>query len=171
MNDMGQVLVLNQDYSPLTICSVKRAFLLIYLNKADLLNEVEGKALRTVSNSFAFPSVIRVSQYIQIPYRGVVLTRHNVFRRDNYTCQYCGTKANLTLDHVVPRSQGGKSNWGNLVTACKPCNTKKGDLSVQRSGMKLTKKPAKPSFVMFLKKSMSSFNEDWLLYLEPKACA
>ena len=168
---MKTVLVLNQDYSPLTICSVHRAFLLIYLNKAELLNEVEGQHLRTVTTSYPFPSVIKIAKYIHIPYRGVVLTRHNVFKRDSFACQYCGTGSNLTLDHLVPRSKGGKSNWTNLVTACKPCNAKKGDYTLEQSGMVLYNFPTKPSYLMFLKKSMNSFNQDWLRYLEPKAYA
>lgn len=168
---MKRVLVLNQDYSPLTICSVKRAFLLLYLKKADLLNEVASQRLRTVSASYPFPSVIKVSNYVTVPYRGVVLSRHNIFRRDSYTCQYCGTKSDLTLDHLIPRSKGGKSNWTNLVTACKSCNAKKGDYALEDVNMTLKHRPTKPSYLMFLKKSMNSFNEDWLYYLEPKASA
>ncbi len=168
---MKSVLVLNQDFTPLTICSVQRAFLLVYLNKAELINDVHGRQLRTVTTSFPFPSVIKIINYVSLPYRGVVLTRHNVFKRDGFTCQYCGTRSDLTLDHLVPRSKGGKSNWTNLVTACKPCNAKKGDYSLEQSGMRLRKSPTKPSYLVFLKKSMNSFNQDWLPYLEPKAHA
>jgi 5-methylcytosine-specific restriction endonuclease McrA len=166
-----RVLVLNQDYSPLTICSVERAFVLLYLNKAELLNEVEGKQLRTVSTTFPYPSVVRILNYANIPYRGVVLTRHNIFRRDEFQCQYCGSDSNLTLDHLIPRSKGGKSNWNNLVTACKACNAKKGDNTPEEAGMKLAKNPVKPSYLMFLRKSVTPFNEAWLRYLEPKAYA
>lgn len=167
---MSQVLVLNQDYSPLTVCSVERAFLLMYLNKAELIDKVDGKSLRTISDSFPFPSVIKINRYISIPYKGVVLTRHNVFKRDNFECQYCGVDKDLTLDHLIPRSKGGKTNWTNLVTACKTCNTKKGDYSPEEAGLNLVKKPVKPSYVMFLKSSSNGkAQKDWLPYLEPKA--
>ena len=105
---MNSVLVLNQDYSPLTICSVQRAFLLVFLHKAELLENIQGQELRSVSKSYPHPSVIRVLDYKNIPYRGVVLTRFNLFKRDGYACQYCGTNKDLTLDHVIPKSKGGK---------------------------------------------------------------
>lgn len=167
---MEQVLVLNQDFSPISICSVHRAFLLIYLNKADLISKVKDKALRSISESYPYPSVIRISKYVNIPYKGVVLTRHNVFKRDDFTCQYCGTKKDLTLDHLIPRSKGGKSNWTNLVTACKSCNAKKGDFTPEKAGLTLKKVPVKPSYLMFLKSSGNT-KEDWLPFLEPKAYA
>ena len=112
---MSSVLVLNQDFSPLTLSSVERAFLLIYLEKAEMLDVLHGKVLRTVSNSYPCPSVIRILDYKKIPYKGVVLTRHNLFKRDGFQCQYCGTSSNLTLDHVQPKSRGGKrSSKGNV---------------------------------------------------------
>lgn len=167
---MNQVLVLNQDYSPISICSVQRAFLLVYLKKAELVTNIKEKSLRSVTTTFPFPSIIKINKYVHIPYKGVVLTRHNVFKRDNFTCQYCGINKDLTLDHLIPRSKGGKSNWTNLVTACKSCNAKKGDFSPEEVGMKLHKMPVKPSYVMFLKAS-SIDREDWFPYLEPKAYA
>jgi len=162
------VLVLNQDYSPLTVCSVQRAFLLIFLEKADLVASNKQKKLRSISESFPFPSVVRVKNYINIPHKGVVMSRHNIFKRDNCKCQYCGTSKDLTLDHVVPRSKGGKSTWTNLVTACKKCNSLKGDDSLERAGMTLQKKPTKPSYISFLKTSHSSYQDEWSNYLNPK---
>ena len=140
---MNAVLVLNQDFTPLTVCSVQRAFMLIFLNKAELLNEVTDKKLRSVTQSFPFPSVIKINRYINMPYKGVVMTRHNIFKRDGNQCQYCGTNKDLTLDHLIPRSKGGKSSWTNLVTACKKCNARKGDYSPEQVGMKLKKHPTK----------------------------
>ena len=168
---MNSVLVLNQDYSPLTLCSTERAFLLLYLEKAELLSEVKEKVLRSVSSVFPFPSVIRIKRYIRVPYKGVVLSRHNVFKRDQFLCQYCGTGKDLTLDHLVPKSKGGKSSWTNLVTACKNCNARKGDFQLEEVGMKLQKKPIRPSYVMFLRSTSKSLREDWLPYLEHKAIA
>ena len=165
---MSVVLVLNQDYSPLTVCSAQRAFVLLFLDKAELLSELKEKRLRTVSTSFPFPSVIRINRYIHIPYKGVVLSRHNIFKRDGNKCQYCGKSSDLTLDHVIPRSKGGKSSWTNLVTACRKCNAKKGDDSPEKAGMKLLKIPAKPSYLSFLRMNTETVNKDWMPYLDPK---
>lgn len=168
---MNSVLVLNQDYSPLTVCSVERAFMLLFLDKAELINEVKDKKLRSVSKVFSFPSVIKVNRYIHIPYKGVVMSRHNIFKRDGNKCQYCGTSKDLTLDHLIPRSKGGKSTWTNLVTACKRCNSKKGDLPLEKVGMKLTKAPEKPNYLAFLKMNNMPHREDWMPYLSPKKSA
>lgn len=161
-----RVLVLNQDYSPMSICTVQRAFLLIYLQKAEMLNVVADKFLRSVSDSFPMPSVIRIHKYISVPYRGVVMSRHNIFKRDNYQCQYCGTSKDLTLDHVIPRSKGGRSSWKNLVTACKKCNAAKGDYSPQEADLVLKTQPYKPSYVMFIRDSSGYVQDEWRPYLE-----
>src|SRR5688572_25956764 len=113
-----KVLVLNQDYSALTLCTINKAFLLLFLNKAEIVANVENVFLQTVSRAFPKPSVIRLQRYAHVPYKGVTLNRQNVMRRDNFQCQYCGTGKQLTIDHLTPRSKGGKSNWKNLVTAC-----------------------------------------------------
>lgn len=168
---MNAVLVLNQDYSPLTICSAERAFLLLYLDKAELLSEIGNQALRTVNKAFPFPSVIKIKRYINVPYKGVILTRHNIFKRDTYSCQYCGTNKDLTLDHLIPKSKGGKSTWTNLVTACKNCNARKGDFRPEEVGLVLLRKPIRPSYVMFIRATSKRIREDWLPYLERKAIA
>lgn len=164
-----RVLVLNQDYTPFTICSVTRAFLLVYLKKAELISAATDMALRTVAHVYPMPSVVRLSKYIHLPYRGVVLTRQNIFKRDGFACQYCGTTKNLTIDHVIPRSKRGRSTWKNMVTACKTCNAKKGDLFLEDSGLFLRSKPYKPSYILFLR-DFSGFVEDtWRPFLEMKA--
>ena len=163
------VLVLNQDYHPLMICSVRRAFLLIYLNKAELITRDATKELRTISTSYPYPSVIKIDNYVNKPYKGVVLTRQNTFKRDSFECQYCGEDKNLTLDHLIPRSKGGKSTWTNLVTACTTCNAKKSDFNLEETQLTLRKTPVKPSYLVFLKKSGDKINEDWLDYLQPKS--
>ena len=164
----GKVLVLNQDYSPITVCTVYRAFLLTYLDKAELVNQSPNKVIRSVTKSYPWPSVIRIKNYVNIPYKGVVLTRHNIFKRDKHSCQYCGTKKDLTIDHIIPKSKGGRSTWTNLVTACKRCNTKKGDYSLDQVGMNLRSQPIKPSYIMFLRESYHDLQNEWLPYLNPK---
>lgn len=164
---MGRkVLVLNQDFSAISVCTVPKAFLLVYLNKAELVAEVENQKLRSISADYPLPSIIRLHSYVHIPYRnGIVLNRQNIFRRDSSMCTYCGSGKDLTLDHVMPRSRGGKSSWDNLITACKSCNGKKGDFTPEEANMHMRMKPFKPNFVMFLRDFSDKVREEWLLYL------
>lgn len=150
----------------MSVCTAQRAFLLLYLKKAELLNSATNKFLRTVTKSFPMPSVIRIHNYISVPYRGVVMTRHNIFKRDSYQCQYCGDKKDLTIDHVMPRSKGGRSTWKNLVAACKRCNARKGDNTPKEVDMKLKSQPYKPSYVMFIRESSGFVQDEWKPYLE-----
>lgn len=165
-----KVLVLNQDFTAFSVCSVPKAFLLVYMNKAELVSQDGRAQLRTVSAAFPLPTIIRLNRYVNRPFRGsgVVLNRQNVFRRDNHRCQYCLSARDLTLDHVRPRSRGGNTSWDNLVTACKKCNSRKGDFTPEEAGMVLMQKPYKPSFVMFIRDFTERINEDWLVYLGKK---
>lgn len=157
----SRVLVLNQDFSPLMVCSVERAFILVYLNKSEMLKSANGFKLHSATKAFPKPSVIRLNRYINAPRKGVTLTRQNIFKRDNFECQYCGTKRDLTLDHVIPSSRGGAQAWHNLVTACKRCNAKKGDYTPDEANMPLKKKPTKPSYTLFLKDFVFQHEGDW----------
>lgn len=166
---MGRkVLVLNQDYSALSICSVPKAFLLVYMDKAELVAEVPDEVLRSVHEVFPMPTVIRLHRYITLPFRGVMMTRQNIFKRDGNRCQYCGTTEHLTLDHVFPKSKGGKTTWDNLVTACRRCNSRKGDFSPEQAGMHLKKRPFKPSFLMFIRDFSGNVDKEWLPYISSK---
>src|SRR5687768_16035916 len=107
----NRVLVLNQDFSPVMVCSVERAVNLVYLNKSDMVRPVNGFNLHSVSHTYPMPSVIRLNRYVNATYKGVNLTRQNIFKRDNFECQYCGTKRELTIDHVIPRAKGGADTW------------------------------------------------------------
>jgi 5-methylcytosine-specific restriction endonuclease McrA len=163
---MGRkVLVLNQDYTALSICSVPKAFLLVYLHKAELVAESSNLHLRTVSDVFPMPTVIRLHRYVNLPYKGVMMTRQNIFKRDSHSCVYCGTHEDLTLDHVIPKSKGGKTSWDNLATACKRCNTKKGDFTPEDANMPMRHRPFKPSFIVFLRDYSGSTEESWLPFL------
>ena len=161
-----RALVLNYDYSPVGVCTVERAFLLIYRDKAEQVQEFENFELRTVSRSFSMPAVVRLLRYVNIPYKSVELTRNNIFKRDGFECQYCGSEKDLTLDHVVPRSKGGPSNWKNLVTACKTCNAQKGNFTPEQAGLPLKQAPFKPSYVMFLRDFSGFEFDEWLPYLQ-----
>lgn len=161
----SNVLVLNQDYQPHSVCSVERSLKLIFLEKAEMLHEYADKCIRTVDREFAYPSVIRLRRYINLPFKRIVLSRRNVMKRDNYSCQYCGVTSSLTIDHVMPRSRGGGDSWENLVTACTSCNTKKGNRTPDEAKMPLSRKPYRPHYIAFMRVSNGSVNEKWKPYL------
>ena len=163
-----RVLVLNLDHSPVAVVSPQKAIVLLLLQKANCLSVYEFLQIRTVSRSFDYPAVICLNHYISIPYRRVLLNRVNLFRRDRGECQYCGSKKQLTIDHVVPRSKGGKSSWTNLTTACHRCNVLKGDKSPEESGMVLQTQPFKPSLAYFLAEYAEKQAEEWLPFLSSK---
>lgn len=159
------VLVLNQDYQPISVCSVQRSVKLVFLEKAELLHEDPDRVLRTVATEYSYPSVIRLRRYIRLPYNRIVLSRRNIMKRDKYTCQYCGLKAGLTLDHVVPKSRGGKDSWENLVTACNHCNVKKGNRTPDEAAMPLHGMPYRPVHITFFQNLVGSVQENWKPYL------
>jgi len=161
----GHVLVLNQDYSALTVCNVQRAVILMHLQKVHLVESVDGAYVRSPSTKVPWPSIVRLKQYAQVPYKRVMLSRKNVLKRDQRTCQYCGTESNLTIDHVVPKSRGGRDTWENLVAACVSCNNEKGDRTPEEAGMQLARQPFRPSYVMFLRDFAGAVDEDWKPYL------
>lgn len=162
----GRVLILNQSYEPLVVCSVQKAIILLYLQKAELIAEQSHRAIRSVSRSFPFPSVIRLFKYRRIPYKGIMLSRKNIIRRDGHRCQYCGSSsAPLTVDHIIPRARGGRDSWDNLVTACLPCNNKKSDKTLERAGLTLMSVPRRPSHVSFLMQSVTRVDPLWKPYL------
>lgn len=161
----SRVLVLNQDNSPLMVCSVERAFILVFMNKSEMVRSANGHRLHSVSKSYPMPSVIRLIRYVNAPYKGVNLTRQNIFKRDNFECQYCGTRRELTIDHVMPRARGGKDTWMNLVAACKRCNARKGDDTPEEANMPLRKNPYKPSYAIFLKDHLHGNDNEWDLFL------
>lgn len=160
-----RVLILNQDYTALTICSVQRAFLLVFMQKAEQIADVKDRFLHTVSQAYPMPSIIKLHGYANIPYRGVLLNRHNIFKRDGNKCQYCSSVYDLTIDHVLPRSRGGISSWDNLTTACRQCNAKKGDFTPQEAQMTLLQRPFKPSFLLFLRNFSGNIDPQWYPFL------
>lgn len=160
-----KALVLNQDYSPISICSIQRAFVLVFMEKVEMITPFNGNKFHSVSAEYPIPAVIRLQRYINVPYKNVELTRNNVFRRDDFVCQYCGKESDLSLDHLVPRSKGGKTNWRNLVTACKTCNSLKGDETPEAIGLKLRNLPFRPSYVMFLREFSGYRYAEWSPFL------
>ena len=138
------VLVLNANFAPIHVCNVRRAVGLIMQEKATLVLNGRGH-IRTVREQIPIPSIIRLSYMVKRPRPIVKLNKQEIFRRDGYTCQYCGVRpARPTLDHVVPRHLGGEHSWENLVTACPSCNLRKGGRTVEQANMRPRLKPISP---------------------------
>ncbi|MBD0317731.1 MAG: HNH endonuclease [Thermoleophilia bacterium] len=163
---MGHVLVLNASYEPLNVCSVRRAHVLVFKGKAEVIEDV-GKPLRSAAAEFVWPHVIRLLQYVRVP-KSVQrkISRRALFARDRWRCQYCGTESGkLTLDHVVPRSRGGESVWENVVTSCAPCNLRKGDRTLDEVGMRLHNRPHAPAPALFVTLAAPRIPDGWQRYL------
>ena len=144
------VLVLNSSYEPLNITSWKRAIVLLLKEKAQILSN----------------QVIRLLEYVKVPLSKIMSHRPSktmIYKRDNNSCQYCGSTRNLTIDHVIPKCRGGEDTWENLVVACGPCNTKKGNILLEQTGMKLRRKPKPPLNKMQFVLHNSNIQE-WKLY-------
>ena len=145
-DDRPRVLVLNATYEPINVCTVRRAAVLVLKEKAEVLERGEGE-LRSERLALERPAVIRLVTYVRIPrdaHRRKI-TRKAVLARDSWTCQYCGSrKPGLTVDHVIPRSRGGKSVWENIVASCAPCNRRKGNRLPREIEMHPRSRPAAP---------------------------
>ena len=166
LESVHQVLVLNASYEPLNVCSDRRAHVLVWKSKAEVVEE-HAQPLRSAERSFVRPHVIRLLQYVRVP-RAVKrrISRRALFARDGWKCVYCGTAAGrLTLDHVIPRSKGGDSVWENVVTACAPCNLRKGDRLLEEISMTLPRQPRAPAPVLFIRLAAQRVPESWRQYL------
>lgn len=158
-----KVAVLSREYIPLMYCDIKRAIILVYLNKAEIVRAT-NQMMHSIKEAFPVPAVIRLLNKVGKHFTPkVTYTRKNVFIRDNYSCQYCGSKENkLTLDHVMPVSRGGTSCWENVVAACQDCNIKKGNKTPKEANMPLFKQPRKPSLLIKLNwDKIFNFDEAW----------
>ncbi len=149
---MGSVLLLNSSYEPLKIISWQRAVSMFFMGKVEIVEEYEHN-IRSVSIVIKAPAVVRLLQYVKIGMKSPPLCRSNVFARDQFQCQYCArdlSPKEATLDHVVPRSQGGKTSWENIVCCCSNCNRKKGGRTPKEARMLLRKVPQKPTWLPVL---------------------
>ncbi|MBI3127283.1 MAG: HNH endonuclease [Candidatus Tectomicrobia bacterium] len=171
MLDGARVLVLNQTYEPIHICNARRAIRMVLLGKAVSIED-DGLLVRSESFQFRLPAVIRLLRFVHIPRTGdIPFSKKNIWRRDNYTCQYCGSMdAVLTVDHVIPRSRGGLSSWENVLCCCRACNARKGDRLPHEAGMTPLRPPRKPRF--FHPEAMGprlndAVRQHWSKYLRP----
>lgn len=167
------VLVLNRLWQAVNVCSARRAFGLLFSGHAQVVEAEAGSfqtmdftqwsdfsrgydgpdVVRTIDFKIRVPRVILLLFFDRLPAKEIKFTRHNLFERDNHTCQYCGKRLDtraLNLDHVVPRDRGGRTTWENIVCSCITCNSRKGNRTPQEAGMRLLKKPAKPKWRPFL---------------------
>lgn len=161
------VLVLNANFEPINVCSSRRAIGLILTGKASLVMNGRGE-IRTVTRVFPAPSIIRLDKMIRRPRPRVRLTKREILRRDNYTCQYCGQHSpNLTIDHIIPRRLGGDHTWENLVAACPACNHRKGSRTLEQSQMHLLQPPGEPpASAFYLYGRHLSENVEWVPFIE-----
>jgi 5-methylcytosine-specific restriction endonuclease McrA len=161
------VLVLNANFEPINVCNIQRALGLMLTDKAALIMNGRG-IIHTAASTYPIPSIIRLQNMVHAPHPKVNLCKREIFRRDNFTCQYCGkTAVALTIDHVNPRHLGGTHEWTNVVAACSACNHRKGGRPLPETGMTLLHLPQAPSsaaayvFARHLKG-----NEEWLDFLD-----
>jgi 5-methylcytosine-specific restriction endonuclease McrA len=166
----GRVLVLNATFEPINVCTVRRAVVLLLKAKAELV-ERSRLELHSENSTVARPVVIRLITYVNVPrdaHRRKI-TRRAVFARDSWTCQYCGSRSNLTVDHVIPRSKGGTSSWENIVASCAPCNRRKGDRLPRQAGMHPRRLPRTPRAEIFIHVASPTIPAAWLQYLPQAA--
>jgi 5-methylcytosine-specific restriction endonuclease McrA len=169
---MSHALVLNASFEPLHIVTWQRAIQLLFQGKVEVVEESDHE-VRTVRLTIKVPAVLRLIQYVPLTRKKqlVRFSRANIFLRDHHACQYCGrtfAKAHLTLDHVIPIVQGGKKGWENIVTACKPCNQRKGGRTPAQAHMALIRKPRQPSWLptVSLQLGLTRAPERWKIYLK-----
>lgn len=146
---ISSVLLLNASYEPLKIISWQRAVTLFFLGKVEVIDEYE-QDIHSVSLVIKAPAVVRLLRFVRFGRKAPPLCRANILARDNFECQYCEKKLSskeATLDHVIPRSQGGKNSWENIVCCCPACNRKKGGRTPEQAHMKLLSKPLKPDWL------------------------
>jgi 5-methylcytosine-specific restriction endonuclease McrA len=150
--DSDKVLILNQTFEPLQVCGARKAVILLFTGKAERVEDTP-RVLRSPSTAFVIPSVIRLYRFVRKPvHPSISFNKKNILKRDAYICQYCGRNGGerMTIDHVIPKSQGGRTVWENVVSACRTCNLKKGNKPLHGAGMRLLRRPTKPLSVFYL---------------------
>jgi 5-methylcytosine-specific restriction endonuclease McrA len=184
------VLVLNRLWQAVNICSVKRALTLLFEGRAQVVFDLGGtlrtfsfnewhdfsqrkphdESIHTISFRIRVPKVILLAVFDRLPKKEVKFTRHNVFERDQNTCQYCGRRferKDLNLDHIIPRDRGGPTTWENIVCSCVPCNTRKANRTPTEAGIKLIRKPKRPKWRPFVQVNLNGIKDDsWKQFID-----
>lgn len=166
---MEQVLLLNITYEPVRIINWKKAITLLCLGKVEVIEEYE-RDIHSVSFTLKLPAVVRLLRMVKRPKSPIKFSRQNIYARDRYRCQYCGEKyptEDLTYDHVLPKSRGGKTAWENIVTCCIQCNRMKGGRTPKEAHMRLVRKPVRPTWIPALRITIGykDIPESWRDYL------
>jgi len=143
---MSGVLVLNYDYTPLNITTIRRGFVLVDKGKAELIKS-DDNPIVSGYKTYVRPLIIRLLKYIKHHAKSLRANRSRIYKRDGHECVYCGSKRDLTLDHVIPKSKGGGNEWTNLVTSCFKCNLKKGSKTPEEAKLVMKHKPFTPSLI------------------------
>lgn len=159
-----RVLVLNNDYSFLNVCSVNRAITLVYQNKAEII-KASDRILSNFESTFKIfrPLIIRLLKFVRQVFRNKVpYSKSNIITRDG-ACVYCGSMEDLTVDHIIPRSRGGKSSWENCACACNKCNNRKGDKTPREANMFMKKQPYTPTITEFIQIKMKMYGFESIL--------
>ena len=147
------------------VIGAKRALLLVLNEKVEAI-ENYTEFIHSMYIKIPLPSVIRLKKYARFTKKEIVLSRKNILKRDNHTCQYCGIRSvPMTIDHIIPRQKGGEDSWYNLVAACVTCNTRKGNRTPKGAQMKLMKRARKPTMILHLQKFVKQFQGTWRPYL------
>lgn len=183
----AHVLVLNRYYQPVNVTSARRAMCMLYIGAARALDrnyqlfdfpnwsqlaaELEDETVGAVNRRIRVPRILVLQAYDRVPTGRIRFSRHNIFVRDDHTCQYCSSRLprrDLNLDHVVPRSKGGRTNWENVVTSCMRCNFKKGGRTPEQAGMALARAPRKPRWAELVHPPrLRARYREWLPFLNP----
>ena len=169
---MSHALVLNASFEPLHVVTWQRAIQLLFQGKVEVVEDSD-REIHTVRLTMKIPAVLRLLTYVPLARKKQIVrfSRINIFLRDNHSCQYCGKtfqKHQLTLDHVIPIVQGGRKSWENIVTACKPCNQRKGGRTPAQANMRLTRRPRQPNWLptASLHLGITKTPERWKIYLK-----
>jgi 5-methylcytosine-specific restriction endonuclease McrA len=168
-----KVLILNQSFEPLQVCTARRAVRLLFTGKAERIED-SPHVVRSPSTTLRLPSVIRLHHFVRLPVSPTIsFNKKNILKRDGFTCQYCGRNGGerMTIDHIVPKSLGGRTVWENVVSACRACNLRKGNKSPHEAGMRLRHPPTRPrsAAVLGILAHASAQHEVWRKYLPASA--
>ena len=160
-----KVLLLNGSYEPLSVINGKKAIIMLITNKVDYIEKSEIY-IHSEKHKISLPIIVKLKKYIKLNHRYISLTRKNIFKRDNYQCQYC-KKSNvpLTVDHILPKQKGGSDSWENLVSACNSCNLIKGNKLLKDINMYLINKPKKPHYLLYIQGQVNNEYNSWKPYL------
>jgi 5-methylcytosine-specific restriction endonuclease McrA len=173
---MTAVLFLDVDWRPLRVECWQRAISDVFLGKAEVIEYSRDRTIRGVTREHPMPSVVRILRRFRRDKLRIKFSRLNIYARDRFVCQYCGQRfasEDLTFDHVMPRSRGGRTSWDNIVTCCVGCNAVKADRTPEQAGMRLVRRPTKPQFLpaVTVRMGRTAIPEEWRAYwsgtLEP----